>query len=800
MPDVYMIGNAHLDPVWLWRWQDGFSEILATYRSALDRLYEFPETKFTSACAVYYQWIEKIDSAMFSEIQEMVKAGRWEIVGGWFLQPDCNIPDGESFMRHTLFSQRYFQEKFGITAKTGYNVDSFGHNAGLPKILKAGGMENYVFMRPSKEEQENNETLFQWESDDGSSVRAFRIPIRYNLNSQRMDQIEQLADCVLQTGCDLMGFYGVGNHGGGPTIRLIDSINKLNRKEIKYATTAEYFDKVKEQSIPVIKGELQHHARGCYSAETSIKRGNRKCEQNLLAAERFCLMAQELTGATYPSKKLNKAWKNLMFTQFHDILGGCSIRSAYEDAHFLLGETMSITEQEINTALQRITWNIDTLQGETLPAYKYDKHDKGQWAVWEHEVLGTPVVVFNPHPWQVTQCVQVYAHASKMTDAAGNEIPCQIVRGEHVDSQDKWNTAFLAEVPAMGYAVYRLFIEKQSTQSLPNTLTVTQTSLENSRLFVEFDRQTGDICRMIDKESGKVLIDKACRAVILDETACDTWAHNQKSLGEVVDTFSSADFEITETGPVRASVRITVKCRDSVIQRTYTLAADANSLQVHAMIDFHEKHKTLKFTFPLTEETVVAKIPYGTIRRNGYTGEEPCGSWIASGDLAIANDCKYAYDTCGRELRMTVLRSAIYADHFALRDEFCQHMEQGIHEFDYCLFYHGKNSESEKKAAELNFGLRRVLGSFHKGVLPEEKSCIEVNGSDAIVSAVKKQEDGEGTVLRLYEINGEDCTAQVKLFDRDITVELTHNSLITINDSGERLNAMEWRIEKTFDM
>ena len=122
MPDVYMIGNAHLDPVWLWRWQDGFSEILATYRSALDRLYEFPETKFTSACAVYYQWIEKMDPGMFREIQEMVKAGRWEITGGWFLQPDCNIPDGESFMRHMLISQRYFREKFGVTARTGYNL------------------------------------------------------------------------------------------------------------------------------------------------------------------------------------------------------------------------------------------------------------------------------------------------------------------------------------------------------------------------------------------------------------------------------------------------------------------------------------------------------------------------------------------------------------------------------------------------------------------------------------------------------------------------------------------------------
>lgn len=145
MPKIHLIGNAHLDPVWLWRWQEGFSEITATFRSALDRMKDFPDFQFTSACCVYYQWIEKLDPDMFEEIQRYVREGRWNIVGGWFLQPDCNIPSGESFARHGLISQRYFKEKFGITVKTGYNVDSFGHNAMLPQILKKSGMENYGF-------------------------------------------------------------------------------------------------------------------------------------------------------------------------------------------------------------------------------------------------------------------------------------------------------------------------------------------------------------------------------------------------------------------------------------------------------------------------------------------------------------------------------------------------------------------------------------------------------------------------------------------------------------------------------
>ena len=796
MADIYMIGNAHLDPVWLWRWQDGFSEILATYRSALDRLYEFPETKFTSACAVYYQWIEKMAPDMFAEIQEMVKQGRWEIVGGWFLQPDCNIPSGESFMRHTLISQRYFKEKFGVTATTGYNVDSFGHNAGIPKILRAGGMENYVFMRPSLTEQGRTESVFWWESDDGSRVAAFRIPIRYNLNATSVHQLEQIIDKANAENQDMMAFYGVGNHGGGPTIRMLHSFNEMDRKELRYETVGAYFDKVRNDDLPTIQGELQHHARGCYSAESSIKKGNRKCEENLIAAERLCLMANRLTGAKYPTKKLKKAWKNVLFNQFHDIMGGCCVKTAYQDASYLHGEAMSITEQEINVAMQNIAWHIDTLQGETLPSYKYDLHNKGQWAIWEHEVLGTPVVVFNIHPWPVRQTVQVYAYASKMTDDKGKEIPFQLVRGEHTDGIDKMNSAFIAEVPAMGYRVYRLFTEKESTESFQSELQATETTLENSQIYLELDKTTGDICKLVDKKNGNTLIDQPCKAILLDETACDTWAHDKKYLGEKCGEFTASKFELTELGPVRASIRVTAVHENSSIQRTYTVTAGSDQVQVSARIEFREKHKTLKFTFPMAEETVTAQIPFGTVTRQGYTGEESCQKWFASGNLCVANDCKYGYDTCDGQMRLTVLRSAIYADHFAQRDEQDVHMEQGIHEFTYSLYPACGNSGNERKAAQLNFGLRRVMGSFHKGSLPENQGCVSCDCENVMISAIKQGEDGNGTVLRLYELEGKDTAAQITMFDQKLSVSVPRNGLKTLDENGEEMNAMEWGIDK----
>ena len=173
---VHMIGNAHIDPVWLWRWQDGYAEIKATFQSALDRLAENDDFVFTAACASYYEWIEENEPDMFRKIRERVREGRWHIVGGMWVQPDCNMPSGESFARHLLYSQRYFMEKFGVCVKTGYNVDSFGHSAMLPALLRRAGIENYVFLRPGTHENPDIPyPLFRWTAPDGSCVNAFRL-------------------------------------------------------------------------------------------------------------------------------------------------------------------------------------------------------------------------------------------------------------------------------------------------------------------------------------------------------------------------------------------------------------------------------------------------------------------------------------------------------------------------------------------------------------------------------------------------------------------------------------------------
>ncbi len=785
---IYLIGNAHIDPVWLWRWQEGYAEILATVRSALDRMKDFDDFCFSFSAAAFYEWVEKTDPYMFEEIRERVKEGRWCIVGGWFIEPDLNIPCGESFARHALLSQHYFMEKFGVTAKTGFNVDSFGHNANLPKILKMSGLINYVFMRPFPEEQGRDEMFFMWESDDESKVLTYRIPWFYNYDLSRMECFSLLKEKAEKDKMDYMAFYGVGNHGGGPTIALIDAINKLGIEDMEYSVPDRYFEAVNKDKVPTYKGELQHHARGCYSAESKIKKLNRKCEHNLIAAEKLSVMAKELLGAEYPGKELSKAWKNVLFNQFHDILGGCCVKKAYEDAAYFYGEALSITEHAINDAMQKIAWNIDTLEGETLPSYKSHLN----WKIWQHEVLGTPIVVFNTGCRKTKAVIKVNQNAKMITDKKGQEIPFQLVRGDQTNGDDKYHTAFIAEIPAMGYATYRLFAEKEGKALFENEFTATETLLENSKIRVEFDERTGEIKSFYNKEKNKYIIDKPLKAVLIDDSRCDTWAHNKKSLGESAGSFGNPEFKIIENGNVLTVLRVTQKYENSVIIRDYMLTAESDVLKVNVKVCFNHKHRVLKLTFPLENETVKTNIPYGTIERKGYTGEEPCGSFIASGFLCVANDSKHAYDTENEEMRLTVLRSAIYADHYGKRDEFCEFMDMGVSEFAYSVFTYESDSDAEAKAEELNFPLLHIMGSFHKGKLPLSFSGLDVRDENIVITAVKKAEDSEETVVRAYEAEGKKTSARINIFGKEIKAEFFHNEVKTFKGESE-VNMLEWR-------
>ena len=788
MKNLYLVGNSHIDPVWLWRWQDGYSEVLATYRSALDRMKEFPDYKFTSACAVYYEWVEKTDPEMFEEIRERVREGRWNIVGGWYLQPDCNMPAGESFARHALVSQRYFKEKFGVSARSGYNVDSFGHNASLPKILRAGGMSRYVFMRPDEREHPLGFDNFIWRSDDGSEVIASRI-FYYALTDRDLPRIHETADTIERDGVERMSFFGVGNHGGGPSAKMLSAIVENMRENYTFASVDDFFDNNKNTDLPIVDTELQHHARGCYSTMCEVKELNRRCEENLLAAERLCLLANRLVGYRYPQKKLNKVWKNLLFNQFHDILAGCSIESAYTDASYLYGETMSITEQAINGALQAICRKIDTGAGSETG---YKLLGMEHFLVWEHEKLGMPIVVFNQHTFPVKDTVTVRVSAKRVTDDEGNEIPFQNVRGEHLNGGDIYVVTFPVEIPAFGYRVYRVFPLTPAEKEFPQ-LIATEHSLENDLLRVEFDPASGEICRITDKKSGRIIAEGGMSTVVTDETACDTWAHGYDDLGEVCGSFGNPQFKVVEQGTVCATLCVTTSYNDSTLTRYYTLKAGSDEVSVRCEVDFRECHKALKFTFP-AKDSVTCEIPYGTVTRELCKGEEPFGKWFTSNGLCVANTNKYGYDSTADTVRMTIQRGAIYADHYGqpYRDGHCHFMDRGPQYFSYTLFAYTTAADAHRRAAVLQAPLRAVNDTFHHGPLAERYEGVSGCADNVIVTAIKQAEDGEGTVIRYLETEGKSGESTLHLLDKTINAPTAPYAIKTVDEAGNALNFMEW--------
>lgn len=790
---IHLIGNAHLDPVWLWQWQEGFAEIKATFKSALDRMREFEDFKFTSACGAYYMWIEKSDPDMFREIQMRVREGGWILAGGWFIQPDCNIPSGESFARHALITQRYFKEKFGKTATVGYNVDSFGHNGNMPQILKNCGLNSYVFMRPGPHEKALPSHLFMWESADGSRVPTYRITNLYNVTltngPETFDAVEKLDE-----GCDQMLFYGVGNHGGGPTRQMLEWMHENLSDRYVYSSPEEYFSTQSLENLPVVKDDLQFHAKGCYSACAEIKKNNRYAENKLISAERFSVMSKILKGTEYPENELKYAWERVLFNQFHDILDGCSIREAYDDARAVHGEAMAIADRVANFARQQISWNINTVS---------DGGDDSFVSSERAEEMGLPVVIFNPLDHEIEAAVHLRCFTSQLyesaTDSEGNILPIQTVRDSKTDGNKKYAKLISVKVPALGYTVCRM--RKSAAETCENPFVISENSIKNGKIRVVFDRESGEISSIVDIPSGKTLLSAPARIDLYDDEKHDTWAHGIEFFKDRIPCDVKGSVRVIEQGPVRATMRSEQTFGESRIIRDYSIYRDSDRIDVKVKIDFHEKLRILKFAYPIScdDPHAYCKIPFGTIERHTNGSESVSGDWIAlagdDGGVTIATDSKHSFDAEKNELSLTVLRSAMFADHYGVRDEFCQLQEQGEHFFSYRISPFTTFGEAERRAQELQNPHEAIVETFHKGSLPTYFSGISVTPSNISVTAVKKSEDCDGIILRLFETDGRDTRVDLRVFDCKLECDVPHNSiktyLVTKSDVKE-VDFVEW--------
>lgn len=799
---VIMIGHGHLDPVWLWRWEEGMQEVKATFRSALDRMKEYEEFVFSCSSAAFYEFVEENAPDMFAEIRQRVAEGRWNIVGGWWIEPDCNIPCGEAMARQALLGQRYFLDKFGRIAKTGFCPDSFGHAGTLPMLLQGGGMENYIFMRPAPGEKPLPEETFDWYAPDGSCVRAFRIPYEYLSWGHSLEaHMIRCRDRMKNPDGRIMCFYGVGNHGGGPTKENLECIRQMRKKhegEFVTGTVEDYFETEDRQGRQaVVEEELQYHAPGCYSAGRMVKRYNRKAENSLIASEIISSLADLEGTHAYPDN-FGAAWKQVAFQQFHDILAGTCTASAYEQVRDSYGYALTIGRENGNHAMQSIAWNIHIEKEEGM----------------------VPVVLFHPHAHRadvpVVMEFQGADTVDRLLDTKNREVPYAVIPEESFAGR---RTRIVARVslPSMGYCVLRAYrIPQPRVWQEPEEVQGSIT-MENAYWRIVFAEDKGGIQSLYDKEKD-VWISREGLGIprVVEDAGNDTWAHNVYRFDRVCGEFVRVRAAKTECNALRQCVRITSTFQTSVLTQDFYLYHDAREIRVSGTLWWQEKGKLLKLYFH--PETVMNRAVYevpGGRQERAVNGAEVCGQrWLAyegveekSGrpcGIGLINDSCYSFSAAHQSFAMTVVRSPLYAHHepepLPCADR--QHyMDLGEHTFQYILLpYQGKLEDSGivKCAQELNAPPQILLETWHEGTLPVTRSYFALDGESAAVIAFKKAESGAGYIMRMQELYGNAVTVGLtsEVFGISFSITFRPNEMKSIRIYRRKQDG-EWAFEET---
>ena len=790
-----MIGNAHIDPVWLWDWRDGFRTTLSTYRAAVDLLDAYPETTFTTSSPQLHRWVEEADPALFERIRAYVAEGRWVICGAMWIEPDCNLPGAESFARHLLLAQRYMLSRFGRRIRTGYNVDSFGHTATLPKILRAGGIEHYCFSRPGIHEKQLPGELFRWQADDGSEVLAYRIPYSYGTLGALDAHIDRVRARLTDEQPDLMCFYGVGNHGGGPTRENIEEIRARiadpeDEVDYRFGDPERWFaeQQARGGDWPVLREDLQFHAIGCYSVHQGIKRDVYRAEAALLDAEALGVMARQI-DPDFPLRDLSRGWEHLLFNQFHDTLPGTSIAPAYRDARDQLGAAISLADEAATYAMARIVAAIDTRctqRGDVEPDAPV--HVSGYSAI--------PLIVVNP-----------------TGQARAELVRCEIAPGEHVIEPGAWalegpqgeriavqldppaaythgrlTLVFPASLPPLGYARYRLLPVAGPAEPQPaeanDVAAIVYPLGDGHQLGIDRDlpARTG-ITRVVDGVR-QTLLQLPPRLYALPDLS-DTWSHDIDRYAEDVAAEAEA-FELLELRPVQTGPYCERWC--------WTLEHGPSRAWIY--VDFDRVHGRLDwqlvvnwqaprallklaFDCPAEAPELLVGVPFGARRTPGDGREFPLGRWCAltagpqgqRSSILLANRSLGGASFDGRELQLTLLRSPAFAHHdpYVIETPLddAAYIDIGVHRFELAMRVAAgpaSVAEADFLAAALAQPLRAELATVHDGGLQEaSRGWLRVTPETVQVTAVKLAEDGAGTVIRCYEAEGRETAVELAL-------------------------------------
>lgn len=741
---IHIIGHSHIDAAWMWPWRNACNVVLTTARSALDRMTETPGFRYSHSSSIHYKWIQDADPGMFQEIRQRIRQGRWEVVGAWPVEPDCNLPSTESFVRHALYGKHYCRRELGVDVKIGFNPDSFGHAAGLPTLLKNSGYNYYVFMRPTNADQPNDYPhLFWWEGPDGSRVLAHKIYGSYDGSAAR---IPDTVAHGFSPGFNHTAFFlGVGDHGGGVTKEQIRQIlamrNDPSMPELRWSTLAEFFRAVESSpamaNLPVVRGGIQHSGRGCYSAVAEEKYNNRRAERDLVEAESLALLTQFTLKRSYPRADFEAAWWNVLFNQFHDLLAGSALYSDYEQSRDQLGAACATADAVKIGALESMARRVDTTKA----------------------VAGV-VFAFNPLPWPRKAYLQYIPGAGVKSITClkapdGSRIPVQLRSSEGMMDHSQRLAAWV-DLPPFGYRV--LSEEVDTPPPAPEyhpSFSINENSFGLSSLRAP---------------DGAELLSAPLGLVVIEDTS-DTWAHGIDSFRKEIGRPTFVSSSVVEDGPVMRITRQWLRWRQSDIAVDISTFPGQNIVRLHFVINWREHEQILKLEVPtaLSEPTIRAMVP-GAVASTPTSGdEEPYQDWIAlegriqgsDYTLGLLNNCTYSYDCKDSLLRTILIRSSPYGRVLRVpvdNNSIDAWQDQGRQERIFWLTARRGLCAAQafdQLANELQSPAEYVMDSSHPGTEPWENSFFTLAPNTVSILSIKQAEDAPGVVIvRVQERSG----------------------------------------------
>jgi alpha-mannosidase len=716
--EILLTGHAHIDLAWLWPYAETRRKMRRTFHTALSLMEKSEDFRFNQSTAHYYAQMEEDDPALLAAIKEKVKAGAWETIGGLWVEPDTNMPTGESLARQVLYGQRYFERTFGARHSVCWLPDCFGFSPALPQILRLGGIDNFFTIKVNwSETNKIPADLFWWEGLDGSRVltHTFNNP-RYGYNGMVWPS-NYLATWQNFRGKSFhdtsLLAVGFGDGGGGVTPEFVEREEQLRDFPVlpraRWGHVKDFYDaahaSAAEADVPVWQGEiyLELH-RATLTTQSGVKKKHRLAERALITAETVAGLAHLMGGAA--PKSLEPQWRVVLKNEFHDILPGSSIREVYEDAERELGGVIEAGR---------------AAQAEGMAAVVTQLPKGG---------LADALVVVNP---------------------SLSERPLRVMLG------DGMVLATGDRVPPLGVAVF----DRRALAPAPG-LSVSKTHLENAFLRVEIGPD-GTIARLIHKPSGRDALagrGNQLWAYPVDKPRnWDAWDIEEDYAARGEEVIAVESIEVVEQGPHRAALRVVKSYRHSTIAQTYALAANGLRLDIETTLDWHDRRVFLRTLTPVDVRSTEAtfEVANGVVKRATHTNtswEQAKFEGVAHrfADLsepgfgvAVLNNAKYGHSARGNVLGLSLVRSPVYPDPLA---------DEGTQSFTYALMPHAGSWDQggvREEAEDLN---QPLLVTTASGVAAGVVTPLAANGIAAALSGLKPAEDGNGLILRVYEPAG----------------------------------------------